>query len=56
MYAIKVRYHPEDWIYVTAERNKPMLFETREEAEAFRKIWNGEGSKVVEYTEPNIEE
>lgn len=50
-YAIKVRWAPDDWLFVTEEGDTVMTFETREEAEKFRKIWNGEASKVVEYKE-----
>ena len=56
-YAIKLMLSADDWIYVTEDTEapmfqmRPMLFNSRQEAEEHAGIWNNRFTKVVRWRE-----
>lgn len=54
-YAVKVPMAEDDWIFVTrdgVDGLEIVLYDTKAEAEAQAKMWNGKG-RVVEYKDQN---
>ncbi len=52
MFAIEIKWEPGVYLYVVGDDEKPILYESRADAERAATIWKPGVTKVTEYPTP----